>query len=81
MGKPYVSEFTKFMNQYLDEHPEVVEEQKRGWASFWQLKAEIRAPEKTREDIAPDDSYGYSWSAWRAESQSVKKPARSEKAE
>ena len=81
MGKAYVSEFTKFMNQYLDEHPEVVEEQKRGWASFWQLKAELRAPEITKDDIARDDSYGYAVSAWRAESQGEKKPARSEKAD
>jgi len=81
MGKPYVSEFTKFMNQYLDEHPEVVEEQKRGWASFWQLKAEIRAPEITKGDIARDDSYGYAVSAWRADTPGVKIPAGPEKAE
>jgi len=66
MSKAYVSEFTKFMKQYLDEHPEVIEEQKRGWASFWQRKAEIHAPGKSKDDIAPDDSYGYAWSAWRS---------------
>ena len=80
MGKPYVSEFTEFMNQYLEAHPEVVEERQRGWEFFWKRKAETRAPEITKDDIAPDDSYGYSWSAWRAESQGVKKPAGSEKA-
>lgn len=72
MGKAYVSEFTIFMDQYLKEHPEVVEEQKLGWASFWQRKAEIRAPEISKDDIAPDDSYGYAWSAWRAESRKEK---------
>jgi len=66
MAKGYVSDFTKFINQYLDEHPEVVEVKKQGYASFWQRKAEIRAPEITRDAIAPDDSYGYAWSAWRA---------------
>jgi len=66
MAKGYVSDFSKFMNQYLEEHPEVVEEKKRGWASFWLLKTEIRSPEKSKDDVAPDDSYGYSWSAWRA---------------
>jgi len=66
MAKGYVSDFSKFMNQYLEEHPEVVEEKKRGWASFWQRKTEIRAPEITKDDIAQDDSYGYAWSAWRA---------------
>jgi hypothetical protein len=67
MMKPYVSEFTDFMNQYLAEHPEVVEEQRRGWASFWQRKAELRMPETTKVDQAPDDSYGFSWHAWRDE--------------
>ncbi|MFZ5523356.1 MAG: DUF3460 family protein [Pseudomonadota bacterium] len=72
MDKAYVSDFTKFIDQYLDEHPEVVEEQKQGWASFWQLKAEIRAPEISKDDIAADDGYGFAWSAWRAESRSEK---------
>jgi hypothetical protein len=81
MGKPYVSEFTDFMNQYLEAHPEVVEDQRRGWEFFWKRKAEIRAPEISKDDIAPDDGYGYSWSAWRAESQGVKKPAASKKSE
>lgn len=81
MGKAYVSEFTKFMNQYLDEHPEVVEDQRRGWEFFWKAKVDLMAPEITRDDVAPDDSYGYAWSAWRAESQRVKKHAGSEKTE
>jgi len=29
MGKEYVSEFTIFINQYLKEHPEQTEEQRR----------------------------------------------------
>jgi hypothetical protein len=66
MAKGYVSDYTKFINQYLDEHPEVVEEKMQGWASFWQRKTEIRAPEITKDDNAQDDSYGYAWSAWRA---------------
>ncbi|MEO8331666.1 MAG: DUF3460 family protein [Gallionella sp.] len=73
MGKAYVSEFTNFMNQYLEAHPEVVAEQRSGWESFWKRKAELRAPEKTRDDLAPDDSYGYAWSAWRVKAQGEKK--------
>jgi len=30
MNKSYVSEFAVFMNQFLAEHPEAVEEQRRG---------------------------------------------------
>lgn len=28
-------EFTLFMESYLQEHPEVVEDQQRGWDIFW----------------------------------------------
>ena len=37
MSKEYVSDFEKFMNQYLKDHPEVVKEQRRGWRSFWEV--------------------------------------------
>jgi hypothetical protein len=46
MGKPYVSEFSNFMNQYLKEHPKVVEEKWRRWGFFWKLNTETNAPEK-----------------------------------
>jgi len=31
----YVSDFTKFINGWLKEHPEAVEEQKKGRALWW----------------------------------------------
>ena len=75
MGKAYVSEFTGFMNQYLDEHPEVVDDQRRGWEFFWKAKVDLTTPDITRKDRAPDDSYGFAVSAWRADAPGVKKPA------
>lgn len=30
-----VLEFTTFMETYLENHPEVVEDQKRGWDIYW----------------------------------------------
>jgi hypothetical protein len=81
MDKAYVSEFMNFMNQYLKEHPEVVEEQRRGWNFFWNAKVDLTAPDITKEDCVPNDSYGFSWSAWRAKSLAVKKSAGSGTAE
>ncbi len=81
MDKAYVSEFTDFMNRYLEEHPEVVEEQRRGWNFFWNPKVDLTPPEITKEYRVQNDSYGFSWSAWRAESLGVKKSAGSGTAE
>lgn len=61
MESGYVSEFTLFMNQYLAEHPEVVEDQKRGWDMYWSRKIDIdqAALEKAKEDCVPDNGYGF----------------------
>ena len=32
----YVSEFTRFMEGYLDQHPEVRRDQVLGWRIFWE---------------------------------------------
>ena len=54
----YVSEYTLFIQQYMAEHPEVVEDQKRGWSIWWDRKADQAAIKKANEDFVPDDSYG-----------------------
>lgn len=68
MDTGYVSEFTVFINQYLEQHPQVVEEQQRGWRFFWAPKIDLPALNETQEYPVRDDSYGFSWAAWRAES-------------
>lgn len=72
MDTGYVSEFTVFIGQYLEQHPQVVEEQQRGWRSFWTPKIDLPALGEAREDPVRDDGYGFSWSAWRAESPGIK---------
>lgn len=59
MKTRYVSEYTLFIKQYLAEHPEVVEDQKRGWSIWWERKADFDAIKKANEDSVPDDSYGF----------------------
>ena len=40
----YVSEPTRFIKQYLAEHPDEVESQREGRAIWWDKTAEERAP-------------------------------------
>ena len=40
----YESDLTKFMRQYLAEHPEEVASQKRGRAIWWDKTPEERSP-------------------------------------
>ena len=61
MDKAYVSEFAEFMNHYLMEHPEEIEEQKHGWDFFWSPEIDSSAPKITKDDIVPDDCYGFNW--------------------
>ena len=39
---PYVSEFTRFMDNYLRQHPEVVRDQALGWHIWWERPTDLR---------------------------------------
>ena len=55
----YVSEHTAFIRQYLEQHPDQVEEQKRGRALWWD-KAPRTLEEQRREAearVAPKAYY------------------------
>ena len=41
---PYESELTKFMKEFMKQHPEEIESQKKGRAIWWDKTAETRAP-------------------------------------
>ncbi len=59
MEKGYVSDFTVFMNRYLKEHPEVVEDQQRGWNIDRNHAVDFEELKEVEEDRAPDDTYGF----------------------
>lgn len=59
IDREYVSEFTVFMKQYLKEHPEVVADQARGRAIYWDKRVDFRALEKAAEDGVPAEPYAY----------------------
>ena len=41
---PYESELTKFMKEFLRQHPEEVESQRKGRAIWWDKRPDERAP-------------------------------------
>lgn len=65
MDKFYVSEFTNFMNHYLAEHPEVVEDQKHGWKIYWDHSVDFAVLKEAEVDTVPDDTYGFYPADWR----------------
>lgn len=66
MNKEYVSEFTNFMSHYLEEHPEVVKDQHRGWRIYWDHKVDLAEQEHAVKDSVPNDGYGFYSSAWHS---------------
>ena len=40
----YESDLTKFMRQYLEQHPEEKESQRKGRAIWWDKEPEVRTP-------------------------------------
>lgn len=59
LGEGYVSEFTAFMNDYIKQHPEVVEDQRKGRAIYWDKKVDFEAQDKAEADSVPVDGYYY----------------------
>ncbi len=55
----YVSEFGRFMKEYLDQHPEIVADQYVGRAIWWDKPADFKMIEETAKDSVPVDGYYY----------------------
>jgi len=54
-------DFEKFMDQFMKEHPDVTLAQQRGWRSFWDVKIDPATTQIHKEDLLPDDLYGFRW--------------------
>lgn len=55
----YVSEFERFMGQFLAQHPEVVQDQCKGWYIFWNHKADLEELKKAEQSSVPMKGYEY----------------------
>lgn len=55
----YVSEFDSFLGQYLEHHPEVLNDQRRGWYIFWDKDVDLAGQEQAQRDAVPLPPYYY----------------------
>jgi hypothetical protein len=55
----YKSEFGQFIGKFLQEHPEVVRDQHKGWYIFWDHKVDFDELKKMQEDNVPVKGYDY----------------------
>jgi hypothetical protein len=49
----YQSEFTRFIDGYLAQHPDVVKEQKAGWYIYWDRHVEMSDIQRELTDNLP----------------------------
>lgn len=64
MDRGYVSEFTRFMDHYLVDHPEIVADQRVGWRLYWDKRLDLKALAQAEQDSVPDDGYGFHPADW-----------------
>ncbi len=64
MDRSFVSDYTRFIDHYLEEHPEVVEDQHTGRRIYWDKKVDLAAQKIAETDAVPDDGYGFHDPAW-----------------
>jgi hypothetical protein len=64
MDRNYVSDYTRFIDQFIQEHPDVLEEQRSGRLLYWEKRVDLVAQKKAEMDTVPSDGYGFYNSAW-----------------
>jgi hypothetical protein len=57
--REYVSEFGRFIDGYLAQHPEVKAEQRRGWTIWWDHVRDLDAERRAASDSVPTPGYYY----------------------
>lgn len=65
LDRQYVSDHTRFIDQFLALHPEVVSDQHDGRLIYWEKIIDQKALARAEQDIVPDDGYGFYAAAWR----------------
>lgn len=57
--KAYESDFTRFMREFLNQHPEEIQEQRRGRALWWDKPQQVEEQKAYREARVPQKPYYY----------------------
>ncbi len=55
----YVSEFEQFLDGYLEQHPDVVEDRQRGWYIWWDHRVDFDELDKQRAASVAAKPYQY----------------------
>ena len=55
----YVSEFEQFLNRYMSGHPDIEQDQQRGWYLLWDHRVNFDELERQRKDAVPLPPYYY----------------------
>lgn len=55
----YESEITKFIREFLDKHPEVVEKQRQNRATWWDRPQSLKEQEALKVAKVPKKAYEY----------------------
>jgi hypothetical protein len=55
----YESEHTRFIREWLAQHPEEIEEQKKGRALWWDKPQQVDEQQRARESRVPQKAYYY----------------------
>ena len=55
----YVSEFTRFIDAYLRDHPEAQTRQRLGWRIYWGRPVNFDAWRRAGRDSVPEPPYHY----------------------
>ena len=58
-SQAYVSEFDRFIHDYLARHPEVEEDRRRGWTIWWDHRVDLDELDKQRQNELPVKPYVY----------------------
>lgn len=64
MDREYVSEHTRFINDFLEKHPEELVEQHDGRLLYWDRKVDLEAQVRSEKNTVPDNGYGFYFSGW-----------------
>lgn len=59
IDRAFVSEHTRFIDHFLEEHPDALAEQHTGWRIYWDKRIDLDAQKRAETDGVPDDNYGF----------------------
>lgn len=59
MAEPYESDISKFLHELLERKPEILEEQRRGRAIWWDKKLDLEEIDRARASRVRQQGYVY----------------------